>query len=76
MKSLEKNKLDLEYNNLLNWRSILFGAYFALLALTGGFISLIVKENFLIFIIYMSVSSFLLWQITDAFRYREIKEKL
>ena len=76
MDEIRKNKLDLEYNNLLNWRTIAFGSYFALVAVMGTYMSAFFQSDILTFSISLLGLSAILWIIIDNINYRKINERL
>ena len=74
--SAEKNRLDLEYSNLLNWRSIVFGGYFAAMAMIAAYLSVLLATNVFKFFIAVTVLGGVAWAIASEVKYRRIADRL
>ncbi|MBU3905193.1 MAG: hypothetical protein KJ906_03530 [Nanoarchaeota archaeon] len=72
---LEKNQLDLKYSNLLNWRSIVFASYFAILALVSSYTVRVIPDP-MTAVLFILTLSFTSWILVDSWKYSEIKKGL
>ncbi|MBU3896628.1 MAG: hypothetical protein KJ697_01700 [Nanoarchaeota archaeon] len=75
MISTEKSLLNLKYQNLLNWRSIIFGLYFVSIATTATYL-IGFYQSPLVFAPALFLISYVIWMIFNYFKYSEIKNQL
>ena len=75
MVNAEKSVLGLKYQNLLNWRSIMFGLYFVSVATTASYLIGFYQSPF-VYALALFLISYTIWMIFDYFKYSDIKNEL